>query len=96
MLKDCRCAIILSRQTYLARISEFTARRGFHKLAAIWRIEVMCGEPGGAEDGLIDLSGLSLRDLDECDESSLKAELRRILGSDPDGSGAIADFNNSV
>jgi len=96
MLKDCRCAIILSRQACLARVSEFAARRGFHKVATLWRIEGMCGEPGGAEDGLIDLSGLSLRDLDECDESSLKAELRRILGSDPDGTGAIAGFNNSV
>ncbi len=49
-----------------------------------------------AEGGLIDLSGLSLRDLDELGESSLSRELRQALGGNPDETEAIVGFNNSV
>lgn len=49
-----------------------------------------------ANEGLIDLSGLSLRDLDKVGESILSRELRQALGPDPDATEAIAGFNNSV
>lgn len=50
-------------------------------------------DPG---DGLLDLSGLSLRDLDRFGESSLSYELRRVLRADLDDSEAIAGWSNSV
>jgi len=56
----------------------------------------MPGDLSDAEGGLIDLSGLSLRDLDELGESRLSRELRQALGANPDETDAIAGFNNSV
>ena len=56
----------------------------------------MSDDPNDAQDGLVDLTGLSLRDLDELGESSLSRELRQALGANPDETDAIAGFNNSV
>jgi FXSXX-COOH protein len=56
----------------------------------------MIDDPDGAEGVLIDLSGLSLRDLDGWGESSLLVELRRVLQQDSDDPDAIAGFTNSV
>jgi FXSXX-COOH protein len=52
--------------------------------------------PGDAEDGLIDLSGLSLRDLDKLGDSSLVYELRRLLDDGDGEPEVIAGFNDSV
>jgi FXSXX-COOH protein len=56
----------------------------------------MPDDPYEADGGLIDLSGLSLRDLDKLGESCLSGELRQALGSNRDETEAIAGFNNSV
>ncbi len=56
----------------------------------------MPDELNDAEDGLIDLSGLSLRDLDKFGESSLAFELRRVLDPDADVADVIAGFENTV
>lgn len=47
-----------------------------------------------AEGGLIDLSGLSLRDLEKFSQSSLWHELRRVLDPPSDDAGTIAEWNN--
>jgi len=52
--------------------------------------------PGDADDGLIDLSGLSLRDLDKLGESALSHELRRVLLSASADDETIAGFSESV
>lgn len=52
--------------------------------------------PDDAEDGIIDLSGLSLRDLDKIGESVLSHELRRVLLSASADAEAIAGFTESV
>jgi FXSXX-COOH protein len=49
-----------------------------------------------AGDGLIDLSGLSLRDLDKLGDSSLLHELRRVLGPEEGEGEMFAGFNDSV
>jgi FXSXX-COOH protein len=56
----------------------------------------MPDDVGDTDGGLIDLSGLSLRDLDKLGESRLLSELRQALGPNPDVTEAIAGFNNSV
>jgi FXSXX-COOH protein len=50
----------------------------------------------GEEDGLIDLSGLSLRDLDKLGESALSLELRRLLLSGSTDDETISGFTDSV
>lgn len=52
--------------------------------------------PGDPEDGLIDLTGLSLRDLDKLGDSVLAAELLRVLRPGSSDDEAIAGFNQSV
>ena len=47
-----------------------------------------------AEGGLIDLSGLSMHDLETCRQSTLWYELRRILEVPRDDAGTIAEWNN--
>lgn len=46
-----------------------------------------------AANGLIDLTGVSLRDLDESDESCLGDALRRALHSREDDAEPIASFS---
>lgn len=48
------------------------------------------------EAGLIDLSGMSLRDLDKLDGSSLAHELRQLLESDSGDAETISGFNDSI
>jgi FXSXX-COOH protein len=52
--------------------------------------------PGDAEGGLIDLSGLSLRDLDKLGDSSLMHELRRLFDGGDEEAEIVAGFNNTV
>jgi FXSXX-COOH protein len=56
----------------------------------------MHDDPADPEAGLIDLSGLSLRDLDESDNSSLLLELHRVLRPDPSRPDPIGGWSNSV
>ncbi len=56
----------------------------------------MSDDPGDTEGGIIDLSGLTLRDLDEWGDSSLLRELRRVLGPNLDDHDAVAGWGNSV
>jgi FXSXX-COOH protein len=51
--------------------------------------------PGDAEDALIDVSGLSLRDLDKLGDSQLAQELRWLLGRDSEEGEAISGFPQS-
>jgi hypothetical protein len=52
--------------------------------------------PGDPEDGLIDLTGLSLRDLNKLGDSVLAEELLWVLGSRSSDNETIAGFNQSV
>jgi FXSXX-COOH protein len=52
--------------------------------------------PGDAEDALVDVSGLSLRDVDKLGDSSLAHELRRLLLREEGDSEPISGFNDSV
>lgn len=56
----------------------------------------MSDVPGDTEDGLIDVSGLSLRDVDKLGDSSLAHELRRLLGRDDGDAETISGFTDSV
>ncbi|WP_433187610.1 FxSxx-COOH cyclophane-containing RiPP peptide [Actinoallomurus sp. CA-150999] len=46
--------------------------------------------------GIIDLSGLSLQDLDDLADSVLVAEVREMLDSSSLDAGVVAGFNSSV
>jgi FXSXX-COOH protein len=48
------------------------------------------------EQGLIDVSDLTLRELREWGDTSLLAEIRRVLSSDGDDSDAVSGFSNSI
>lgn len=52
--------------------------------------------PADRDDGLIDLTGLSLRDLEKLTDSALSQELLRVLRSGSSGGESIAGFNQSV
>ncbi|WP_326641511.1 FxSxx-COOH protein [Streptosporangium sp. NBC_01755] len=56
--------------------------------------EVITGEIDSIESVLIDVTGLSLTDLDHIDDSHLKRALRRIL--DNDDTGPAAGFTSSI
>lgn len=49
-----------------------------------------------AVNGLIDLTGLSLRDLDESGQSCLGDALRRVLRSREDDAEPVAGFSSST
>ncbi|MBT2227904.1 FxSxx-COOH cyclophane-containing RiPP peptide [Nonomuraea sp. NEAU-A123] len=46
--------------------------------------------------GLVDVSGLSLADLDKVDESALAHALRMLLRAGEDAMGPIAGFSQSI
>ena len=48
------------------------------------------------EQGLIDVSDMTLRELREWGDSSLLAEIRRVLRADGDDSDVAASFSNSI
>jgi len=55
----------------------------------------MSGDTVGRDEGLIDVSGFTLRQLtNEIDESSLTRALRRLLGSHEGDSGEIAGWTS--
>ncbi len=55
----------------------------------------MSDDTAGHDDGLIDVSEFTLRQLaNEIDESSLTRALRRLLGSNEGDSGEIAGWNS--
>lgn len=56
----------------------------------------MSADSSDADGGLIDITGLSLRDLDVSGESGLEHALRRILWGHLDESEAIAGFSSDV
>lgn len=57
---------------------------------------MLSSAPDDTEAGLIDLSGMSLRDLDKLDGSSLVHELRQMLEADSSDAETISGFNDSI
>jgi FXSXX-COOH protein len=56
----------------------------------------MCDETAVVRNDLIDVTGLSLGDLDSADQSRLTDAVRRILRSDEPGREAISGFSNTI
>jgi FXSXX-COOH protein len=56
----------------------------------------MRGDPGDDEQGLIDVSDMTLHELREWGDTSLLAEIRRVLGADGGDSDAVSGFANSI
>jgi FXSXX-COOH protein len=56
----------------------------------------MHGEPVHLTGDLIDVSGLSLRDLDKLHKNALAQELRRLLGHVEDDENAVNGFRSSI
>jgi FXSXX-COOH protein len=56
----------------------------------------MRGDLPDDEQGLIDVSDMTLYELREWGDSSLLAEIRRVLRSDAGDSDAVSGFSNSI
>jgi FXSXX-COOH protein len=56
----------------------------------------MRGDRPDDEQGLIDVSDMTLHELREWGDSSLLAEIRRVLLTDSDDSDAVSGWSNSI